>query len=347
MYILSADCIEVKGYQRSAICDLRRQAFYEGPHIEDVKKIDTNYLDFLLENEIIIEVPDDVAHAFKPIELNYNSYSFISNAVVEFGQHLNKVMEVLEWGLCYNFAVTISNPIEIEALSEFLKQSYNRIFNSIELHFFIQTHTNDYIAQINDLLQKYTYINPFLYTETRQVLNDVNRLNNNRFMLMPVSFYMANHIGLDFFYCNIEFFVESQKHNTYYNRKIFIDEHGNISNIKKGKKYGNVIKIASNEGLCSIIQSDDFQILWNVGKEKIDICKDCEYRHLCIDNRIPVQRKDGSWYHKSECPYNPYICKWRGEDGFVGLKDSGILVNNDGFSLNAAQLNNTIEAVNS
>lgn len=29
--------------------------------------------------------------------------------------------------------------------------------------------------------------------------------------------------------------------------------------------------------------------LWFIHKDLIDVCKDCEYRHMCVDSRFPNQ----------------------------------------------------------
>lgn len=345
MYILSADCIEVRGYQRSAICDLRRQAYYEGPYIEDINRLDPDYLKFLYQNEIVIDIPEEVADAFLPINLEYKNYSFITNAIVAYSVHLNKTMDVLEYLSCYNFAVTIYKPIPVEKIDEFLKNTYNRNFNSIELHFYAIEDQNNYLRDLNELFQKYSYINPYLYIQTTSSLNNIKKLVSNRFLVKPTWLYDNQYVTMDSFYCNIELFVESQMHNTYYNRKLFIDEQGNISNTRNGNVFANVFEVKTKNDIIGIIDSKEFQYLWKVSKDKIDVCKDCEYRHLCIDSRIPNQRKDGTWYHKTECNYNPYICMWKNEEGFIDLAISGITLTSKSFSVNREQLRNTLERI--
>jgi len=73
--------------------------------------------------------------------------------------------------------------------------------------------------------------------------------------------------------------------------------------------------------------------LWFIHKDLIDVCKDCEYRHMCVDSRLPNQRKDESSYHEEECSYNPYICKWKGEEGYKTLEECGVISNDQGFSI--------------
>tara|TARA_R110001592_G_scaffold357599_3_gene661141 strand:- start:237 stop:1334 length:1098 start_codon:yes stop_codon:yes gene_type:complete len=129
-----------------------------------------------------------------------------------------------------------------------------------------------------------------------------------------------------------ELFTESQKQNTYFNRKLYIGEKGEIQNGPECEEtYGSINDIKNVEELKQIITTPEFQKYWFVHKELCDVCKDCEFRHMCVDNRLPYQRKNGSWYHKVECNYNPYISKWKGDAGYQCLEECGVIVNEKGY----------------
>lgn len=73
---------------------------------------------------------------------------------------------------------------------------------------------------------------------------------------------------------------------------------------------------------------------WHSPKTKTNICQNCEFRHVCIDNRLPKKREgDGMWYHTTECNYNPYIAKWKGEEGYRTLTECGVKSDETGFSI--------------
>ncbi len=55
---------------------------------------------------------------------------------------------------------------------------------------------------------------------------------------------------------------------------------------------------------------------------------------MCVANRLPIKRRDESWYHQIECNYNPYIAKWKGEDGYKTLIECDISVNLFGVNIN-------------
>jgi hypothetical protein len=63
---------------------------------------------------------------------------------------------------------------------------------------------------------------------------------------------------------------------------------------------------------------------------------------MCIGGRVPIQRKDGAWYHTSECCYNPYIAKWAGEEGYKSLKEVGVITNEMNTSFDIELINKTL-----
>lgn len=133
---------------------------------------------------------------------------------------------------------------------------------------------------------------------------------------------------------NMHLFAESISYHTYFSRKLFIDKRGDIRNAFESKEFfGNINQIKTASELNSIVTSHEFQYLWKVRKDKCDICKDCEFRHMCVDNRLPYEREKDQWYHKTECNYNPYISKWKDEAGYRTLAECGVVSNEHGFSI--------------
>jgi hypothetical protein len=129
-------------------------------------------------------------------------------------------------------------------------------------------------------------------------------------------------------------YKESLQKNTYFNKKIFIGSEGQIKNAKEcNNEFGNLKSMHGVNEIIEIINSPAFSNYWIAHKDNCDICKDCEFRHICVDNRLPVKRKNGSWFYEDECRYNPYICKWAGEDGYYSLSECGVVSNEKTFSI--------------
>ena len=128
-------------------------------------------------------------------------------------------------------------------------------------------------------------------------------------------------------------FIESQSRNIYFNQKIFFDNLGNLNNSNLFNDHFGFINILNYNQIYKIINSSEFNKIWFSSKEKIDICKDCEFRYMCQDERIPSFRNNNEWYHKTDCNYNPYLAKWQGEQGYKTLTECGVISNENGFSI--------------
>jgi radical SAM protein with 4Fe4S-binding SPASM domain len=134
-----------------------------------------------------------------------------------------------------------------------------------------------------------------------------------------------------FFTINNRLFLESQTYNPYFNGKLYVDGNGDIFNAPETRQcFGNINNLKE---LADVFLSNAFQKYWKVKKDICDVCKHCEFRYMCIDNRLPVRRLVGEWHYESECDYNPYIGKWQGEEGYRSLEKCGVVSNEKEFSI--------------
>jgi hypothetical protein len=134
---------------------------------------------------------------------------------------------------------------------------------------------------------------------------------------------------------DLEVFKESLVYNVFYNGKLLTDFEGNLyDSICFDRVYYNILQ--RNSGDMSLLENKKYA---QVCKDQVDVCRVCEYRYMCIDSELPVQRASGSWFRQTECQYNPYIAKWDEEEGFLPLAECGITCNNDGFFIDQNRLN--------
>jgi hypothetical protein len=121
---------------------------------------------------------------------------------------------------------------------------------------------------------------------------------------------------------------------------MFIENNLITENRGSENTIAEVDKIKSKDSSLNLLKSTKLTKYWNVRKDNTDVCKNCEFRYFCLDDRIPdIRPKDNSWYYKTECNYNPYIAKWKDEDGYKTLEECGIQSNANGFKLNRKKLN--------
>ena len=144
------------------------------------------------------------------------------------------------------------------------------------------------------------------------------------------------YISKQYFSIDTKLFVESQLHNTCLNRKICIDADGEIKNCPSMKRsFGNI----KDTTLKEAIEKPGFKELWFICKDKIDVCKDCEFRHMCTDCRAFIKDPDNIYSQPAKCPYNPYIAKWQGEECYVPVEECGSYTKEKGFVVNKRKVN--------
>lgn len=106
------------------------------------------------------------------------------------------------------------------------------------------------------------------------------------------------------FVTNQMFFLESINKNSCLNKKLSISNNGDIKNCPSlPKVFGNII----NDDPLSIILSSQYQYLWNVTKDQIDVCKECEFRYICSDCRAFL---NSEFDKPLKCKYNPQTAQY-------------------------------------
>ena len=332
-YIISPDCIITQGVMRGTVSDLTRENFYIIPNFDSLDEIKKNkpLWNFLLKEEILISVNNECKSSFVPIDLTFDTYSKISNIAMEYSEKGFSVMsDLVEDLICKDIAVVVEQGTDF-----FIKEIYEKTIqllsldiNKIEFHILDETISQKNINFLNEISKSYNFIKFVVYIKT---FPNQNTTDNSVVLLKHNAFNQKN-ISVNKFHVNIQFFSEANSYNVYFNRKLAIDNHGNIKSSLNGSKvYGNIHQ--SKDEIIKIIESKDFQKIWHSKKDIISVCKDCEFRFICPYKEEPKQRDDGTWFHTIECNYNPYICKWKNEEEYHTLKESGIISNYDKFEI--------------
>lgn len=103
------------------------------------------------------------------------------------------------------------------------------------------------------------------------------------------------------------FYTESLHHNSCLNRKISIDAEGNIKNCPSmPESFGNI----KDTTLAEAIEKPGFKKYWNITKDQIAVCKDCEFRYICTDCRAYKEDPDDDYSKPLKCGYDPYTGVW-------------------------------------
>jgi hypothetical protein len=98
-----------------------------------------------------------------------------------------------------------------------------------------------------------------------------------------------------------------------------------LNGINSFKDYGNIYE--ENLNIKDLLDSVAYKQAGTVIKKETSVCNECEFRYMCTDPRVPY-RGSKKWFHKIECTYNPFISKWKYEDGYKTLGEVGVIIDN-------------------
>lgn len=335
--ILFSDCILTKGYNRSIISDTQNKSYfyipnglyeilskYNGFKISAIKEKFNNefddiideYFHFLIENKLVFF--NDTIDFFPKIQLDFFSNAKITNVIVDFDlikHDLNSLLDQFEILKCSYLQLRFYKKItlnEIEECVKLFKIHKSRIKSISIIAPFYEEFTIDDIKplffenQRLDTLLLYnapnevTY-NDLFYKRGHVVLKTKNIINEHN----------CGIVSLEYLNPSLKLISESQKFNSCLNLKVSIDKEGYIRNCPSMlQHFGNISKTT----LIEAINHPDFKKYWSVSKDEVQVCKDCEFRHICTDCRAYTERthfkEDIDLSKPLKCGYNPYSNKW-------------------------------------
>ena len=342
-FFISKNIILSKGYCRSVICDFSSEnsAFFIVPNSlieflekynnydlstlsKDEKDILETYNSFLIEQNIALNYNSNF---FLPLNKNWDFPSIITNVSIDC--ELNEqIIEFISGLNCFHYKVYIDNNEELNNLKTVLnKLVLDSKIESIEI--VIKDKLSVIESDLNELLLNPYIHSVLIFNSKEEINNPINKISNFDYSFENHQIPVLNSVLL-----SIPLYTESLKHHTYFNRKLHIGNKGEVKNDYQClENFGNINEIKNIEQLKTIIGTKNFQKLWHITKEDCDVCKDCEFMNMCVDSRLAYKREDGSWYHKTECNYNPYTNTWKGSKNHKSLGECGVISNKGGFNI--------------
>ncbi len=330
-FLLSPDCQIVKGHRRSAVYDLTRNEIKFIPNgladilteynrktiaevFQDFQAEDhellQSYFDFLQTHEYIILCDPDELDFFPSVPNTWKYPAKISNAILFFSSNssydfLQSIQELELLG-CKHIEIRIYEPTDLALLKTTLEQLEFSPLKSIAL--ILQYSPDCNIDSILELIRScprvisaLIFAAPFEQEYPRKKIKFVQAKLTE----------IPDHKNLKCFNVNMQLFYEAQSFNAYYNRKVCIDQHGAIKNTPESQEiFGRI----GEDPLSEVIEKSDFQKLWTISKDKIDICKACEFRYMCVDPSPVKAKEDGTGYSVGTCNYDPFTASWAEED---------------------------------
>jgi len=335
---LNPHVILTKGQSRSLLCDIDKNSFHLIPDalykilsdnnngfiinelIEKYEKeydsqkgqkdILSDYFDYLVGSDLLIFT--DFPEYYMKINLEWDYPGKISNAIIDIeedGGHVFKFLsELADFG-CKFIQIRVYKKQPNELFLSIFKFIEGSIVEALELYipFASPDDIETYIEWIKIYPRIRTIVifnssdNSIVYKRMAgfgQVVTVKCEITNK---------FSCGNINYHYFIPNINTISESLNHNSCLNRKISIDADGNIKNCPSmAQSFGNIRDTTLQEAL----DHPEFKKYWNVTKDQIAVCKDCEFRYICTDCRAYIENPEDMYSKPLKCGYNPYTCEW-------------------------------------
>lgn len=280
----------IKGKDYSLICDFQKQAIKFIPNlmvsfIDDLmimdlkelkclypKEIYEEYLKFLIKENFVFF--SSKKEEFIVLENKFYTPEIINNAVIEYrsGQYdIKNVLKQLDLLLC--------KFIEIRFIFFNIEEIYDILCSIDE---FVLRSIRIYVPFINykDSCQLYYKLRNLKKLESIVFYGADQFKNTFKYKVFyikeSIKEIRKGNLNNNEIIINLKFYLECLQYNPYYNKKVCIDDQGNIKNcIKNRKIFGNVNKHAIDK----IINKKDFQEFWRITHDMILEYKDDPLRY--------------------------------------------------------------------
>ena len=323
------NCIPVKGATRGIIYDLQREDFdyiplsmleiienYDGETISKIisdyglenKNTVLEYFNFLYEKEYIFfsNLPKE---QFPSYNESFERPFYISNIIIDISHEVYKNIDHI-----YNQIEDIGCEavlfrfFDTGILSQYLLKLLEK-FNDSSVRTIEIIVPAKHNLDLENISQEYGKISKIVVFSSLK--NSVKVLKSHTLLVELTEILTEsskNVIDLRNFIVCMKLFMESKNYNNFYYKKMYIDGKGEIRNATElDTSFGNIKETKLEE----VLNNESYKKYWNVKKDNIKNCKDCEYRYMCIDSReLKYNNKEEIWEAEGTCPYNPYTNEW-------------------------------------
>ncbi|HMJ48547.1 MAG TPA: grasp-with-spasm system SPASM domain peptide maturase [Ferruginibacter sp.] len=278
------------------------------------KKIVEEYFSWLLKNNFAVFLnAEHRKEKFIPMDCSWEEPHFITNSIVDIKKIslpiLKKIISQLNDLRIPYVEIRIYESYPLKDIVSVIDQFQESDITAINI--LTNYHPTFNIVTIKKEI-KYKLILNNLHVFNAPIKKDKQFFMHSKatsifFSKAKLSDKLCGFVLPQIFCSNLKFFTESLHFNTCLNRKVSIDQNGEIKNCPSmSKSYGNI----ENTKIADVISMAGFKESWNIKKDSISICKDCEFRHICTDCRAYLQDPDDIYSKPLKCGYNPYTNEW-------------------------------------
>lgn len=331
LLLLYSHCMVVKGAVRSVICDLQRSQVHLIPNsladlftedryfdIQDIenqlgseqKDIFNEYIRFIEANELAFYCSADELQYFPALSKEWLFPAHITNCILDANDTINYFNDHFLYQLdrlsCNYIQFRFYEPVTIDYLNHIMDLINTSQIRSVA--FLLPALQQESVMKFMVCNKKISQFVMYGAAENK-ILQSGNKGMGVALQVKDsiISHFNCGVINSAFFSINIPTYTESLHHNSCLNRKIAIDVEGNIKNCPSMKEhYGNVKDTMLEEAY----NKPGFKKFWNIKKDDIIKCKDCEFRYICTDCRAYIEDPENLHSAPLKCGYDPYSCEW-------------------------------------
>ena len=339
-FTLFSCCIPVKGASRTAVCDLQRNGFLLVPNVVHVLLTEyrgkpiaeifdafdhehdaqiLEYFDYLDEHEMGF-YSDEPPTNFPELSLSFENPNPLNNCILErdaeSDYELTPIVHQLS-GLFCNFA-EIRNYHSLDLAAMHVLAGAFRDSTVRGLYMVVQYHPEHTEASLREFFETEKRVRNILVhghpDDERAIHIDVNTMlvfTKTKIESDAACGTVAPH----YFRCTTPAFTESIHHNNCLHKKITVDKRGQVRNCPSlPLTFGDVTEVS----FADIIARKEFTQWWNVTKDQVKVCQDCEFRYICHDCRAHLKNPEDGKSKPAKCNYDPYSATWETEPSEVG-----------------------------
>lgn len=323
-FLLFADIQIVEGAIRSLLIDFRsnshmplslelsgflksRKIFVSG-----LPKEDAEFVQYLVDNNYGMYCSASEAERFPPLNMEWDNPSSITNAIIEIGagsvEYVSKIFAELGSNLCEHIELRFDERPDLKFLTSILEKASEESIFGVELVLPFDPEIDvDFLQEMRVKAKVFIYKVTLFNTPENFLPKTEASILGMRYLHGEATCSDCGVIREGHFNVSIPFFTESNGYNSCLNRKVAIDAAGNIKNCPStANKFGNI----SDTKLSDVIEDETFVSLWGITKEKVKVCRDCEYRHVCTDCRAYLEDPLDHYSKPLKCGYDPYTGIW-------------------------------------
>lgn len=278
------------------------------------KIIVEEYIDFLKEKEYGFITENSIDKNFPKYSHKFQDHSAISNIIVELDTILvlKKIKNSIE-NLCIKHLIILTRINltyqDLKNIDDVFKDS---VLMGIQIYSpFYEEVDKNFITNLNTETNRISELVFFDCKKPPFKVEDEYRFTIN-FTGENIEMKSCGKVDLKYFNTNLPKVLEALNHNSCLHKKIAIDKDGNIRNCPSmPQSFGNIKDTTLEEAL----HHKDLKKYWNLTKDSIEVCKDCEFRYICTDCRAYTERtsinaKGLDTSRPLKCGYDPYTGEW-------------------------------------